>query len=337
MKITEQKKPVIIDTEKIEQKKSFLDVVLNNKALFILILLGILATILNPVFLKITNLVNVVRQVSTYCILCTGFTFIMSSGNLDLSVGHMMGFMGVIMALMSKAGIPFVFVVLGGLVLGAFCGFLNGFIGMKTGIPLFIVTLATGLAFRGLSMICSHNTPVTGLQEAFRFIGQGYIGPVPFPIVLTVVFALIMWILLNKTKFGRQAVATGGNKEAARTSGINTSARIIQIYTIMGCCVALAAMVMTGRAFSAQPAAGQDMGMDCIAAVVIGGTSMSGGHGKLVGSMFGCLIIGVINNMLNLAGIDSNWQLVTKGLIILVAVFLDILTTKYFSAQLKKK
>ncbi len=319
------------------KKGSLLETVINNKAFVIFLLLCVLATIMNPVFLRIANLTNVVRQVCTYCILCCGFTFVMSSGNLDLSVGYMLGFIGVIEALMSKNGFPFPLVIIIGIILGAFCGFLNGFIGMSTGIPLFIVTLATGLAFRGLSMICSNNTPVTGLQPVFKFMGQGYIGPVPFPIVLTAVFAAFMWIVLNKTMFGRQAIATGGNREAARVSGINTNLRTIEIYTIMGCCVALSALVMTGRAFSAQPAAGQDMGMDCIAAVVIGGTSMSGGHGKLVGSMFGCLIIGVINNMLNLAGVDSNWQLVTKGLIILVAVFLDILSTKYFTAKMKKQ
>ncbi|HIR92209.1 MAG TPA: ABC transporter permease, partial [Candidatus Egerieimonas intestinavium] len=164
----------------------------------------------------------------------------------------------------------------------------------------------------------------------------GYLGPIPIPIYIMAAVGIVLWVVLNKTRFGRHAIATGGNREAARTSGINTNSVTVWIYVIMGICVAIAAMVMTGRAFSAQPAAGQGMEMDAIAAVVIGGTSLSGGSGRIIGTVIGCLIVGVITNMLNLAAVDSNWQLVAKGILILLAVLLDVVTSRYFTEKMKK-
>jgi ribose transport system permease protein len=147
---------------------------------------------------------------------------------------------------------------------------------------------------------------------------------------------VIIYVILNRTAFGRYAVATGGNRTAARMSGINTDAVTIAIYIIMGLCTTIAALIMTGRAASAQPAAGQGMEMDAIAAVVIGGTPLHGGKGKVMGTVFGCLIVGVINNALNLSRVDSNWQLIAKGSLILVAVLLDVITQTYFEQKLKK-
>lgn len=202
--------------------------------------------------------------------------------------------------------------------------------------PLFIVTLATGQVFKGACQLLSNTSPINGLQDEFKMLGQGYLGPVPIPIYIMVVVGVVLYVVLNKTRFGRHAIATGGNREAARTSGINTNAVTIQIYVIMGICTSIAAMVMTGRAFSAQPAAGQGMEMDAIAAVVIGGTSLSGGAGRIVGTVIGCLIVGVITNMLNLVAVDSNWQLIAKGILILLAVLLDVATSQYFEKKMKK-
>jgi ribose/xylose/arabinose/galactoside ABC-type transport system permease subunit len=279
---------------------------------------------------------NVIRQVCASAILGMGFTLVIASANLDLSVGYMLGMLGVIMGLLSRANVPFPLVLLIGVATGAACGFINGFIGVKFKLPLFIVTLATGQVYRGACQLLSNTSPVNGLQSAFKVLGQGYWGPIPIPIYIMVFVGVVLYIVLNKTRFGRHAIATGGNREAARTSGINTGRITILIYVIMGVCVAIAAMVMTGRAYSAQPAAGQGMEMDAIAAVVIGGTSLSGGAGRIGGTVIGCLIVGVINNMLNLAGVDSNWQLVAKGLLILTAVLLDVASTQYFEKKLKK-
>lgn len=327
------------DTTLAQKKKghsSALDLLLDNKAVLILIILCLVATCMNSKFLGGRNIMNVIRQVCASAILGVGFTLVIASANLDLSVGYMLGMIGVIMGLLSRANAPFVLVLLAGLATGALCGFINGFIGVKFKLPLFIVTLATGQVYRGACQLLSNTSPVNGLQNEFKVLGQGYLLGVPIPIYIMVLVGVTLYIILNKTRFGRHAIATGGNREAARTSGINTDSVTIRIYMIMGVCTAIAAMVMTGRAFSAQPAAGQGMEMDAIAAVVIGGTSLSGGAGRIGGTVVGCLIVGVINNMLNLAGVDSNWQLVAKGLLILTAVLLDVASSRYFSKKLKK-
>lgn len=328
------------DTTLAQKKKgrssSLVDLLLDNKAVLILLLLCIVATCMNSAFLGGRNIMNVIRQVCASAILGVGFTLVIASANLDLSVGYMLGMIGVIMGLLSRANVPFPLVLIAGLAVGALCGFINGFIGVKFKLPLFIVTLATGQVYRGACQLLSNTSPVNGLQNAFKVLGQGYLLGVPIPIYIMVVVGVTLYIVLNKTRFGRHAIATGGNREAARTSGINTDSITIRIYMIMGVCAAIAAMVMTGRAFSAQPAAGQGMEMDAIAAVVIGGTSLSGGAGRIGGTVVGCLIVGVINNMLNLAGVDSNWQLVAKGLLILAAVLLDVASSRYFGKKLKK-
>lgn len=328
------------DTTLAQKKKgrssSLVDLLLDNKAVLILLLLCIVATCMNSAFLGGRNIMNVIRQVCASAILGVGFTLVIASANLDLSVGYMLGMIGVIMGLLSRANVPFPLVLIAGLAVGALCGFINGFIGVKFKLPLFIVTLATGQVYRGACQLLSNTSPVNGLQNAFKVLGQGYLLGVPIPIYIMVVVGVTLYIVLNKTRFGRHAIATGGNREAARTSGINTDSVTIRIYMIMGVCAAIAAMVMTGRAFSAQPAAGQGMEMDAIAAVVIGGTSLSGGAGRIGGTVVGCLIVGVINNMLNLAGVDSNWQLVAKGLLILAAVLLDVASSRYFGKKLKK-
>lgn len=317
-------------------RSSILDILLDNKAVLILILLCFVATCINSKFLGGRNIMNVIRQVCASSILGVGFTLVIASANLDLSVGYMLGMIGVIMGLLSRADVPFVLVLLAGLATGALCGFINGFIGVKFKLPLFIVTLATGQVYRGACQLLSNTSPVNGLQPAFKTLGQGYLLGIPIPIYIMVAVGVTLYIVLNKTRFGRHAIATGGNREAARTSGINTDSVTVRVYMIMGVCAAIAAMVMTGRAFSAQPAAGQGMEMDAIAAVVIGGTSLSGGAGRIGGTVVGCLIVGVISNMLNLAGVDSNWQLVAKGLLILAAVLLDVASSRYFSKKLKK-
>jgi ribose/xylose/arabinose/galactoside ABC-type transport system permease subunit len=313
-----------------------LDLFLNNKALIILLLLCVGCSLATPSFLSAVNLRNVIRQISTSAMIGIGFTCVIASGNLDLSVGYMLGMLGVMMGLMSKTWMPFPLVIAAGFLAGGLCGFFNGIIGIRFKLPLFIVTLATGQMYKGICYLASNTSPVSGLPAAFKTAGQGYVGPVPIPVCIVTAATILIYLIINRTAFGRYAIATGGNREAARTSGINTDFITVAIYVLMGFCTAGAAVIMTGRAASAQPAAGQGMEMDAIAAVVIGGTPLSGGKGKVMGTVFGCLIVGVINNFLNLSRVDSNWQQIAKGLLILVAVLLDVVTENYFQQKLKK-
>ncbi len=309
---------------------------LDNKAIFIFLLLFLISCFISPVFLTTRNLMNVVRQICVSAIVGIGFTCIIASANLDLSVGDMISLIGVIIALLSKSGMPFLLVVVIGMLLGAGFGFINSIIGVTIGLPLFIVTLATGQIFGGITMLLSHNSAVSGISPEFKALGQGYLLGVPTPIYVMLAVGVVIYLILNKTAFGRHIVAIGGNKEAAFVSGINTKRVTIGVYMLMGVCASVAAVVLTGRANSAQPTAGSGMALDAVAAVVIGGTALSGGAGKIVGTIIGCLIVGTINNMLNLLGVDSNWQSVAKGLLIIIAVSMDVLSNQYFKKRMEK-
>ncbi|HHV11917.1 MAG TPA: ABC transporter permease [Clostridiales bacterium] len=313
-----------------------LNILLDNKAILIFLLLFIISCFVSPVFLSSRNLLNVIRQISVSAIVGIGFTCIIASANLDLSVGDMIGLLGAEMALLSRAGLPFGLVILIGVLTGAFCGFMNGMIGVSIGLPLFIVTLATGQIYNGITLLITHNSAVTGISPEFKALGQGYLFNIPTPIYIMVGVGIVIYLVLNKTTFGRHIIAIGGNKEAAHVSGIDTKKVTVGVYMLLGVCASVAAVVLTGRANSAQPSAGAGMALDSVAAVVIGGTPLSGGSGKVMGTVIGCLIVGTINNMLNLLGVDSNWQSVAKGLLILIAVSLDVLSDRYFKKRMEK-
>lgn len=307
----------------VSMKNRIAMVVLNNKALIILIILGVVISAATENFFTYRNLMNVTRQICVSAMIGIGFTYVLTSGSIDLSVGRLLGMIGVIMGLLSKAGLPFAVTAAIGLMVGLTCGFINGIVIVGLKLNPFIVTLATQQIFKGLCNLLSNNTTIGGIDPMFRAIGQGHFLGVPIPIFIMFGLAIVMWVILNRTSFGRHVVALGGNAEAARVSGVNIDAVRIKVYMVMGLCVALAAIVMNGRLDSAQPTAGQDMEMDSIAAVVLGGTMFTGGVGKVIGTIFGCMIIGVINNGLNLLNVNTNWQLVVKGLIIVTAMILD--------------
>lgn len=311
--------------------------VLENKAIFLLLILVIFMAVLNPVFFTSRNMINILRQISVSAIIGVGFTMIVASGNLDLSVGYMIGLIGVVTALVSKIpGVPFWLVIICGLLLGALCGFINGFIGTVFEVPLFISTLAMGGVYEGANYLLANNKTVANLPSVFAHIGQGYLGPIPLPVVIMVALVLVGLFVLNRMRFGRYVMAIGGNREASRCSGVKVNSVVRRVYIIMGVCAGVAALILTGRAASAQPSAGQGMEMDAIAAVVIGGTPLTGGKGKVIGTVIGCLIVGVINNGLNLNGVNSNWQIVVKGLLIVVAVVLDVQTSKIMKKRMAK-
>lgn len=306
-----------VDSEKV------LQIVMNNKALIILIIFVAVVSCLTSDFFTARNISNIFRQICASCVLSLGFTLVLASGAIDLSVGYMLGMIGIATALMSVHGVPGPVVIIAGLAIGAFCGFLNAFISIAFDLQPFIVTLATGMVYQGINLIMSHQKSVAGLPDWYKFFGSGNVGPIPFPILLMLIMVGIMLVLVQRTRFGRYALACGGNRKAARVCGIDTTKISYSVYVITGVCVAIAAFLLTGRTASAQTSAGAGMEMDCVASVVIGGTPMEGGKVNVFGTLIGCLLIQVISNSLNLLGVDSNWQKIAKGLVIIIAIILD--------------
>ena len=304
-------------------KDNILQFVMNYKALFVLILLMVVVTLMTDSFLTARNLTSLLKQICMSSIIGVGFTLVLGSGQIDLSVGYMLGTIGMIMAKVAVAGAPVWMVFTIGLLMGVICGLLNAGLVTLFKLPAFIVTIATSLIFEGTTLLISGSNAVNGLPDALIYVGQGYVGPIPFPVIIMVVMIVLMYIIINKTKFGRHAIAIGGNEQAARVCGVNVKKVQNGVYILMGLCVAVAAIIMDGRTASAQPSAGAGMDMDAVAAVVMGGTPLMGGKANIIGTIIGCLIVGVISNGLNLMNVDSNWQFVAKGLIILLAIALD--------------
>lgn len=314
------------------------NVILKNKAVFIMILMALVIGAIEPIFFSTNNLFNVLRQVCSSTILAMGFTFILGLGEIDLSVGAILGLNGVIMAkLMVEMNWPIATAILVAVVAGLVFGVVNATIISLLDIPPFIVTLATQSLFRGAVYIITGMVPIAGLPDSFINIGQGYVGRVPIPVVIMLVVIVISYILANYSTFGRHVIAMGGNADATRACGINTKRVQLGVYMLSGVCATISAVVTTARAASAQIAAGKDMEMDIIAAVVIGGTSMNGGNMNIIGTVFGCLIVGMITNGMNLMGINSNYQIVAKGALILLALVIDrISNTAYSKFQQNK-
>lgn len=297
--------------------------ILANKAAIILLVLAVGMSFATPVFFTSVNLVNVIRQTSTSAILACGYCMILGAGYIDLSVGSQIGMMGALMAILMRGGAPTIVAILGAMVFGVLLGCVNAFIITTFDLPAFIVTLASQQIVRGAVYLMTGMVPILELNEDYIWLGQGRVLGIPVPIyILLIVFVIVLFIM-NRFKFGRHILAVGGNAQAAYVSGINTKAVVYKVYMAMGICIAIAATVLTGRAASAQPSAGLNMEMDAIAAVVVGGTSMAGGVVNVPGALFGSLIVGVVNNAMNLLKLDSNWQLIAKGGLILFAVILD--------------
>lgn len=312
-------------------------ILLGNKSYIILLLLCVFLSVASPLFLKPANILNVLRQVSVSAIACAGFTLILGSGSMDLSVGMVLCLSGVFAAKMSVAGVPLFLVIPLTMLIGALFGGINSTITTKFGLPVFIVTLATSSVYQGTAYIITKNIPVNGLPQNFIDLGQGHWFGVPIPIYIMALSLVVMWVILNRTKFGRQAIAMGGNAEAARVSGIRVDRTKLYCFMLLGMYTGLAAVLQTARSASAQLSAGSSLTMDAIAAVVIGGTSMKGGNANIVGSLAGCLIVGIVSNGLNLLRVDANWQIVAKGILILLAVVLDAVTTKVYAKMSTKK
>ena len=261
-----------------------------------LIILMAAITIINSNFLTANNLLNLLLQVTSNALIAFGMTFVILTGGIDLSVGSILALSSALTAGLLGSGLPV------------------------------IVTLATMTIFRGATLVYTNGNPITkGLSDTFlfQFLGQGYIVGIPFPVIIMFIVFIVLYVLLHKTAFGKSVSAIGGNEKAAYISGVKLNKVKIIIYSISGIMASISGLIITSRLSSAQPTAGASYEMDAIAAVVLGGTSLSGGKGRILGTLIGALIIGVLNNGLNIIGVSAFWQQVVKGVVILIAVLID--------------
>lgn len=320
-----------------EKKKTILNVISrsNNAALIVLILV-IVMSFLSPAFLTSINLLNVLRQVAVTVIVGTGFCVIIACGDLDLSVGSVMALVGVLMAKLMVAGLPVPLAIFVGLLLGVCFSSVNAFIINTFNVPGFVVTMAVSNIYRGIVYLVTEMSPIINLPDSFNYIGQGRFIGIPVSVFVMLFMVILGTFILKRTKIGRYVFAAGGNKEAARVCGINVKGVRYSAYIIMGFCAAVASVVLTARTASAQVGAGLNIELDAIAACVIGGTPLSGGSATVVGTVFGCLVVGILNNGLNLLGVNSNWQYVVKGVLLLVAIITDVMSSKYIFSKRRK-
>ena len=278
---------------------------------------------LTPYFLTVSNLLNVAEQTSINAIVAVGMTFVIVSGGIDLSVGSIVAFSGVVLGTALQSGHALPASLLLALLVGLACGLSNGALISWGRLPPFIVTLGTMSIARGAALLYTEGRPVSGFDPAFRSLATGRIGFVPAPAIMMALVYAAAHFVLTRTTFGRYVYAIGGNEEATRLSGVSVTLHKTMIYGVSGLMSALAAVILTARLNSAQPIAGMMYELDAIAATVIGGTSLMGGEGNLGGTLVGALIMGVLRNGLNLLGVSSFLQQVVIGAVIVVAVLLD--------------
>ncbi|MDO8992888.1 ABC transporter permease [Daejeonella sp.] len=289
----------------------------------------LIISFISPQFLTVSNWTIIITQVSINALLAFGVTFVIITGGIDLSLGSIVAVAGVSAAMLAHPdSYPVIVPVFAGLFAGLLIGAFNGFIITKSKIAPFIVTLGTMTIGRGLALILSNGRPVSNLSDSFVFIGSGKIMGIPVLIVILILMFILCSVILNKTILGRYIYAVGGNEQAARASGINVSQVKMAVYSISGLLAGLAGILLTSRITTGQPNAGAGFELDAIAAVVIGGTSTTGGKGSIAGTLIGVLLIGVINNSLDLLNVTSYYQQVVMGIIIIGAVVLDSLNQK---------
>jgi inositol transport system permease protein len=323
-------------TSKQRQSAGFFRTVFRKYGIFLVfIAMLIVASILSPAFLSPTNLINVVRQMSVVGLIALGVTGVIVSAGIDLSSGSVVGLSAVVAASLAQLpdyaaayykglNLPVFVAVLAACAVGALVGLLNGGLVAKTKIPPFIATLGTLTTIRGLAYLYTSGRPVSDLTDDYNFIGQGDFLGIPVPILILVIMAIVTHVLYSQTKFGKYIYAIGGNEQAARVSGINVSKYKMLMYVYAGLLSGLAGLVVSARIGSGQSGQGVGYELDAIAAAVIGGASLSaGGIGTVAGTIVGALIIGVLNNILDLTNVSAYWQQIVKGCIIVGAVIID--------------
>lgn len=297
--------------------------------IFVIIAVCIFMAFRSPNFMTYTNIMNILRQISVYGILACGMAFAMMTGGIDLTVGSTAGVAGAISTkLIIYDKCPLFFSILISVIIGAFIGLIVGIAIAHTGIPPFIMTLGFQITLRGICYLITEGKPIGNLPQNFLYIGLGTLIGIPVPILFLIGSFLMIGIILSKTTFGRSVYAVGGNYQAAHHSGINAKKVIMFAYMLSGACAALAGIVLSSRNASAQPTGGMTFETEAIAACAMGGVSFSGGKGAVPGIFFGALLMGIINNSMNLMYIDSYWQQVVKGLIIVGSVLYSIYNEK---------
>lgn len=306
-------------------KKKELGSVLRNFALvFIIIAIIVVMSFVSPVFMTSKNIINIIRQISINGIIAVGMTFVILTGGIDLSVGSVVAITSVIVGSMLQGGSNWLVACIVALLISLAFGAFNGFMIAYVGFQPFIATLATVTMGSGIALAYSNGKPFTISNESFLKIGQGYLGAIPIPIVLLVIVVAIGLIILKTTTFGRYVFAIGGNKNAAKLSGVRTRRVELMVYVISALCASIVGLILSARISSGQPTAGEGYELDAIAATAIGGTSMTGGVGSLTGTIFGFVLLGLMTNSMNLLNINSFYQEIVKGILIIIAVFLDM-------------
>ncbi|WP_427196833.1 ribose ABC transporter permease [Proteus mirabilis] len=300
---------------------------LEQKSLIALLLLIVVVSTLSPNFFTLNNIFNILQQTSVNAIMAVGMTLVILTSGIDLSVGSLLALTGAVAASMVGADVNALVAVVGALALGAAIGGVTGVIIAKGKVQAFIATLVMMLLLRGVTRIYTDGSPInTGFSDnadLFSWFGIGRPFGIPTPIWLMMIVFLSAWYVLHHTRLGRYIYALGGNEAATRLSGISVDKIKIIVYALCGLLAALASVIEVARLSSAQPMAGNGYELDAIAAVVLGGTSLAGGKGRIMGTLIGALILGFLNNALNLLGISSNYQMIVKAVVILLAVLVD--------------
>jgi len=290
----------------------------------VLALIGAILSILSREFLTITNLINVTRQVAFVVITGSAVTLLMISGNFDLSIGSILGLTGMFFAYFIPLGLPLGASLVAATLIGATIGLLNGFLVVTLRIPSIIATLGTMYAARGLALVITGGNSIhLGLGPNFTVLGRGFVGPVPITLLHTVGILLLFYFFETRTTLGRYSYAIGGNRRTALLSGVNVSATIMLLYVLVGTLTGFSGVLMASRLGVGQPMVGQGFEFDVIVAVILGGTSLEGGEGSVIGMLIGAFIVGFIANGLNLLGIHSFYQSILKGAVLVGAVLLD--------------
>jgi ribose transport system permease protein len=293
-----------------------------------LLVLCLILWILTPYFLTISNILNITQQTAINAIIAVGMTFVIITAGIDLSVGSIMAFAGVVLASALNAGLSLPLALLTGLGVGLVCGIVNGLLITYGKLPPFISTLGMMSVARGAALLYTDGRPISGFEENFRFLANGELLHIPMPVIIMILIYLIAHFILSRTKLGRYTYAMGGNEEAALLSGVNVKLYKTIVYGLCGLLSGVAAIILTARLNSAQPIAGIMYELDAIAATVIGGTSLMGGEGRMSGTLIGALIMGVLRNGLNLLGVSSFVQQTVIGSVIIIAVLIDMALKK---------
>ncbi|RNL82554.1 ABC transporter permease [Halostreptopolyspora alba] len=291
----------------------------------VLVLMIALMAVLAPNFLTLDNAFNIARATSINAILAAGMTLVILTRGIDLSVGSNVAVSGIVAVLLWTGGMPAAVCVLGGILVGALFGLLNGALVAYLALPAFIVTLGGLTYLRGTAYLLTDGQPLVADDLGYQLMGNGFFAGVPVPVVLMLLVCLVLWFVLRHTRFGTEVYAIGGNPEAARLAGIKVRWTLVRVYLIGGACAGLAGVIFSARVMSGQPTAGETYELDAIAAVVLGGTSLMGGVGTVQRTLIGAMIIGVLSNGLLLMNVPFFYQLIIKGAVIVLAVAIDSL------------